>query len=402
MSSPVDAVPLASASAGGSSEAYRSLFRVARLLLASVDLEDVLTGIAAGFCEFAGCTRSVIVDYDEETGLMRGLAGHGVPSEAVSAIETSVYETPLVRSVLATGEAMFVHDPTPDNSVPERYLQMFGVGGTLGVAPLNSDTLGLLGLAFVDRAGTRFRFSDAEQESFQAFCELGALAIQNAILVERSQELAAMLERSRIATELHDGVTQLLFSASIGLEEALDTPGLPTCAGQRLATVRGEVDEGGRQLRQALFELARPASTGTDTLGAIRDVLDAFSERTGCTADVQVIGRGTDLVGDRRRLVVRAVTEAVRNVEKHADATEVMVRVRRGNTWWMVDVDDDGVGDPRSIRRCLSVETERFGLYSLGQEAAHLGGRVWVAQAPRLGGTCLSLSLPVSDTDRRR
>lgn len=395
-------VPFPHPTSSGSGEAYRSLFRVARLLLSSVDLEDVLSGIAGGFCDFAGCTRSVIVDYDEETGLMRGLAGHGVPSEAVSSIETSVDETPLVRAVLATGEPAFVHDPTAENSVPERYLEMFGVAGTLGVAPLNSDTLGLVGLAFVDRAGARFHFSATEQESFEAFCELGALAIQNAILVERSQELAAMLERSRIATELHDGVTQLMFSAGIGLEEALETPDLPAAAHEVLTTVRGEIDEGGRQLRRALFELSRPASTGMDTLGAIRDVLDAFSERTGCTADVQVMGRGTDLVGDRRRLVVRTVAEAVRNVEKHADATEVMVRVRRGNTWWMVDVDDDGTGDPRSIRRCLNLATERFGLYSLGQEATALGGRVWVAQARRLGGTSLSLSLPVADVERRR
>lgn len=376
--------------------AYQSLYEVGRLLLASVDLEDVLQGIAAGLCHFAGCTRSVIVDFDQDTGRMRGLVGHGVPAVLVAQIHTYLFETPLVRAVLETGAAVFVHDPTPDNSVPARYLEAFGVEGTLAVAPLNSDELGILGMAFTDRAGTRFRFDQTEQEVFTGFCELGALAMQNAMLVERSQQLAAMLERSRIATELHDGVTQLLFSAGMGLEEALDHPGMPEEAGEMLRVVRCQINEGGHQLRQALFELARPTVSSSDTLGAIRAVLEDFRERTGATVDVQIAGRGTDLTGHRRKLAVRTVSEALRNVEKHADATQVLIRVRRGNAWWMVDVDDDGLGDPPGVRRHLSLETERFGLYSLSQEAERLQGRLWVVRAPRLGGVCVSLSLPVT------
>lgn len=395
---PPVARPVATAPGG----TYERLHEVGRLLLSSVDLQDVLRGIAAGLCHFAGCSRSVLVDFDPETGRMRGLAGHGVPEGLIGHIDTFVHETPLVQAVLDSGQPVFVHEPSGDNSVPDRYIEMFGVGGTLGVAPLNSEALGLLGMAFVDRDGERFLFEPDEREAFEAFCALGSLAMQNAILVERSQQLAAMLERSRIAAELHDGVTQLLFSVGIRLEEVLEASDLPEDAVEQLTTVRGEVEQGAQQLRRALFELSRPSGATSDTLGVLREVLDDFTRRTGIVADLQTSGGGTDVDGARRRLVVRTVTEALRNVEKHAGATEVLIRVRRGNTWWMVDVDDDGDGHPRAIRRELSRATERFGLYSLAQEAEHLQGRLWVVRAPRLGGVCLSLSLPVADSEVAR
>lgn len=373
------------------------LLAVGKLLLNSVDLTEVLQGIADGLCRFAGCTRSVIVDFDQETGLMRGLAGHGVPDEAVEQIRTYVHETPLVRSAIDAGESMLVHDPSPGNAVPDRYLQLFDVQGTLGVAPLNSDELGILGVAFVDRSGAAFEFTPREADAFKAFCDLGSLAMQNAILVERSQQLAAMLERSRIAAELHDGVTQLLFSAGIEFEEILDDPDLRPAVAEKVQHVRDQVEEGGRQLRQALFELGRSRPRASDTIGAVREVLEEFAKRTGLLTDLDIVGGGTDLVGPRRTLIVRTVAEALRNVEKYADATEVVVRIRRGHAWWMVDVDDDGCGDPRAIRRHLNLASDNFGLYSLAQAANDLGGRLWVSRPPRLRGVCLSISIPVRD-----
>ncbi|MGH3466751.1 MAG: hypothetical protein ACRDQF_03335, partial [Thermocrispum sp.] len=64
--------------------------------------------------------------------------------------------------------------------------------------------------------------------------------------------------------------------------------------------------------------------------------------------------------------------------------------------WWTVEIEDDGVGDSADVRTRLSQPVGlSFGLSSLADEAARLGGRLWVSRAQRLAGISLSVSVPV-------
>jgi signal transduction histidine kinase len=81
---------------------------------------------------------------------------------------------------------------------------------------LESETFGLFNVCYL----TPFAFGDDEIRLFSALAQRAALAIENAQLYERTQELAILEERSRLARDLHDAVTQTLFSASL-IAEAL-------------------------------------------------------------------------------------------------------------------------------------------------------------------------------------
>jgi signal transduction histidine kinase len=228
---------------------------------------------------------------------------------------------------------------------------------------------------------------------------LATLAVQNAVLVHDSQQLATVLERSRLASELHDGVTQNLFALALTLQEVLELPDLPASAVDILHRAQHDVAEGSQQLRRALFELTQDEeeqATGGSFEDEVRQLTHQFSERAGIGADVEVRGEGRPPTEEALQLLLRTAREGLTNVLKHASATQVTVVLRRSDHWWMLEVHDDGTGDATLLRRLTSgFRGVHFGLISLRREATLLQGRMWLSQSPRLGGVQLTMSLPV-------
>jgi signal transduction histidine kinase len=158
------------------------------------------------------------------------------------------------------------------------------------------------------------------------------------------------------------------------------------------------LDDASSQLRGALTEMARGRRLAGDSAHleeAVEELIERFSRSSEVTVDVDVTGRGPDPVGEPRDAVLRLVREGLANINKHALASQANLTLRRGRHWLRVDVDDDGLGDPRGIRIALSHTKDSYGLSSLSDQATACQGRLAVARAPRLGGVRLSLSVPV-------
>jgi signal transduction histidine kinase len=200
-----------------------------------------------------------------------------------------------------------------------------------------------------------------------------------------------------VAAELHDGVAQQLFAASLDVEEMLDLRELPDEARQRLERLADRLSRSSRDLRSVLHAMlaGRPRPTSDSC------VLDRVHARladvhSDITVDLQVTGEGPEPDAVAGDLVVRAVTEGLANIVKHGDASQALVLIRRGTSWWTVEVHDDGIGDPAEVRIKMAQRSGMcFGLCSLADEARRLGGRIWISGAARLGGISLSLSVPV-------
>lgn len=371
---------------------------VGSLLLRSADLDEVLTAVARGVCRITGLRRCLIVDYSAATGEAVGRAGHGVEQSAVSSVRVQVDDASLAESVLNSDRPMVVSDPRGEESVPEEYLDLFDVGGPLGAVGVRTEERGPIAVALFDDGGAPFSLDDRQNDTLARYADLAALAIQHSELLDQSRRLAAVLERSRLAAELHDGVTQDLYVAALELDEVLGDGALDGAQRERIESALSAVRNGGRQIRRALIELVDESAPEPDGFEReVRALLGDLVDRSGVVGELRVHGAGPDLGGDALGLARRVVAEGLRNVEKHADATEVEVSVRRGPEWWVVEVDDDGVGDPRAIRRDARGPhlDGGFGLHSIAAEADRLGGRAYVGRAARLRGISLSLALPV-------
>ncbi len=171
------------------------------------------------------------------------------------------------------------------------------------------------------------------------------MAVENARLYEQAEQSAAFAERSRLARELHDSVTQSLYSVTLHAEAAVRwlTAGDQAQAADYLRDLRDTAQEALREMRLLIFELRPPELEKTGLAAALQARLDGVEVRGGMKADLQVIGEEhlPPRVQDELYHIAR---EALNNALKHSRASRVQVRLQFLDTCASLEVCDDGVG----------------------------------------------------------
>jgi signal transduction histidine kinase len=196
-------------------------------------------------------------------------------------------------------------------------------------------------------------------------------------------------ERRRIAADLHDGPVQDLAGISYSLSAAAQTEG-SSDARETLRRAAAGTRDSMRRLRSLLVEIHPPNLRASGLEAALADLLAPLQARGAETSLTVDPGLGLD--EDTERIVYRAAAEAVRNVERHADANRVALAVEERDEGVRLTVVDDGVGfgaGDRERRR----EEGHVGLSLLEELATRAGGRLAVRSAPG-DGTTFELELP--------
>jgi signal transduction histidine kinase len=227
-------------------------------------------------------------------------------------------------------------------------------------------------------------FDDADETLITVLAAHAAIAIENARLFEASRELSVIEERNRLARELHDAMTQNLFSLSLTAEAAAGLvrtdPGRAEAEIDRVQELARETQA---ELRSLVFEL-RPPRLETDGLVAtVRKDLEVLGRAHGLKADVRV-HRKPELDSAVEIELYRIVQEALNNTVRHARAESVAVDVDASNGIVTITVRDDGVGFDPAAR---AIRERRLGLTSMRERAEALGGTLTVETAPRSGTT---------------
>jgi PAS domain S-box-containing protein len=213
-------------------------------------------------------------------------------------------------------------------------------------------------------------------------------------LEEQAAELAAARERAHLAQELHDSVTQALFSMTLTAGAAR------RLAEQHRPGVEAKLDELTDLTREALAEMRsllvelRPGKLADAGLvAALRDHAAAIQGRTGLMVHVDAEPDPAGLPSAIQSALYRITQEAIHNVVKHAAATEVEVRVTRHAGEVELEVSDDGVGFERGV------SSDGLGLPGMAARAERLGGSFSVDTAPG-GGTRVTVVVPVAPMSR--
>ena len=170
-------------------------------------------------------------------------------------------------------------------------------------------------------------FSAADESAVVLLASHAAIAIDQARLFEDSRELGLVQERGRLARELHDAMSQSLFSLQLSAETAgrlLESD--PAGAAEQVATVRALARRVAAELRTTVDGL-RPADLERDGLVA---ALGAQLTLAGRAHDVAVeieTGELPELDPDDEHQILRIAQEAVTNALRHADASRVRVSI---------------------------------------------------------------------------
>ncbi|GAA3649301.1 GAF domain-containing sensor histidine kinase [Streptomyces fenghuangensis] len=254
------------------------------------------------------------------------------------------------------------------------------------------EVLGALFLANkrCERPGGGCGFTGEDEELLRLLAEHAAIALTNARLYERSRELTIAGERARIAHELHDAVSQKLFSLRLTAQAATALVGRdPDRAREELRRVAGLAAEAADELRAAVVEL-RPAALEEDGLvAALRSQVQVLDRAHSARVDFGAEGVRA-LPAAQEEALLRVAQEALHNALRHSGARRVTVLLARRGTGAVLRVADDGRGfDPSAVRRA----GRRLGLVSMRDRADGVGGTLRVESEPG-GGTVIEMEVP--------
>jgi PAS domain S-box-containing protein len=218
---------------------------------------------------------------------------------------------------------------------------------------------------------------EAEQQVLEYQHRLQALASQLTLAEER--------ERRRIARELHDEVGQRLTFARMGLASARET----ASDAQREAILE-DVSQAVRQaigdIRDLIFDLSSPLMDEVGLAAALEEWMEEqVGKKYGLQTEFVHDGQRPHLDDDVRAILFRSVRELLTNVVKHAQATRVLVRLEGEGALVRIVVEDDGIGcDVDALPRAMERE-DGFGLFSIQERMADLGGSLEIATEPGKG-----------------
>jgi signal transduction histidine kinase len=225
-------------------------------------------------------------------------------------------------------------------------------------------------------------FRAADRRTVENFAAYAGVALANADMYTRAQQLAVIEERSRVAGELHDAASQRLFSLVYEARAA----GLRATDAETSAAF-GRLEAGATEALgelRALVLALRPKSLERDGLAAtLRDHVDAL--RRTHALDMQVeTAADLGLTLEQEHMLLRIAQEAIHNVVKHAPLAPARVRLQRLGSRTVLTVGDQGPGfDP-----VAHSNTERtLGMTTMRERAATLGAAIDVRSAPGRGTT---------------
>lgn len=230
-----------------------------------------------------------------------------------------------------------------------------------------------------------------ERERFES--ELRRSHVQLRALTNHLQTVREE-ERTRIAREVHDDLGQALTALKLDLASLGRKLGRAPGFGRRVSDMLAHVDATIATVRMIATELRPGVLDNLGMVAAVEWQAADFQRRTGVPCVVTVEVPELRLAPDLETVCFRIFQEALTNIIRHAQATQVTVRLTRSEGFLILVVRDNGRGiteneaNPRSI-----------GLLGMKERASQVGGDVFIAGLPG-HGTTVTLRLPLSTEDR--
>jgi signal transduction histidine kinase len=239
----------------------------------------------------------------------------------------------------------------------------------------------------VPEPGAGSQFTARDEELLSLFAAHAAIALTNARLSERSRELSVLEERSRLAGDLHDAVSQKLFSLRARARAAAVLAGRdPARAAAEMEAVAQLGAEAQAELRAVIDGLAPPELGEAGLAESLRRYAVLAGRAHGVA--VRFEAAGLPVLDERQEAALyRVAQEALHNALRHAGAGRIAIELSRSPRRVILEVTDDGAGFAAGA-------PEGLGFASMRGRAAAVGGTLTIRSAPG-AGTTIRLALPL-------
>jgi signal transduction histidine kinase len=333
--------------------------RVSAAIAGTLDLESLLQLVAQAIQTAAGYEVAVVSLAEGDPPRLRRVASVGLdPSffvEIASKTTPLAQFTALAREEYRLGSAYFFPGGTSEER--SRALPSFQVMPSqpelrpgqwhpenMLIEPLVDSSERLVGLISVDKPYDGQAPTAESVEILHILAHQATIAIVNARLYVRAKESAVAAERSRLARDLHDAVTQTLFSASLIAEVLPRLYEKSPEEGRRRSEELRQLTRGAlAEMRSLLLEL-RPSALTDAALGSLlRQLAEATTGRARIPVLVEVDG-DLRLPPEVQVALYRVAQEALNNVAKHSEASRAVVSLRASGDRVELEIADDGRG----------------------------------------------------------
>ncbi|MEU4519096.1 GAF domain-containing protein [Amycolatopsis sp. NPDC024027] len=347
-------------------------------LLGGTDVHEVLRLIATRAAELTGADDALIALPESPGGPLVVTVCAGPDADVLAG-----RRIPLDGST--AGAVLRDHVP---RSVPSLAFDLTaGLGVDLGpalVVRLRSGSRSGAAVLLAIRGRGAARFGEHELQLVSAFADQAALALRDAESQAARRELDVVVDRDRIARDLHDHVIQRLFAVGLGIEgtrRRSDSPAVTSRLVQHIDQLQDVIEE----IRSAIFALHAQPGAGRALRARLQNAITDTTADSAIRTTVRLSGAFDRVPAGLAEHAEAVVREAVTNVLRHARAAELAVTVSLDGDL-VVEVSDTGIGMPEAVARS--------GLRNLEQRAAEAGGSLRLDR-PAGGGTCLVWTVPV-------
>jgi signal transduction histidine kinase len=374
-----------------------TLARIAAGLNKQLDLEAVIHAVCQEAVDTFKVSQAIISLYDKKRDLLDYAGGVNIPPRYGAKMEP-VSRAQFEESVRTMGPILVVPDVQARPNVPSPEFTFELNVRTVVSADMRRDQE-LIGVLVLGVNGQVREFDPDELSLLKAISDQAAIAIANAQLLKTANEqrqqlrnLSARLldvqeaERRALTTELHDRVGQNLTGLSINLQNLKAS--LSQEVAQELAAKFDDaqtlVEDTSRQIRDIMAELHLPELEDYGLAAA----LETYAERAASRGSLELIADLPDLdrphlPSDVRATLFRAAQEAISNVLKHANATQLKVSLEGQNGRVRLKIEDNGQGfDPDPISQ---KERQTWGLQIMQERIESIGGTVQIESQPGQG-----------------
>jgi len=303
-----------------------------------------------------------------------------LPPDLAVQLETLPVGTGLPGWIIQSGDPVIVPDIATDPRSTKAARQSFQTYAGVVIRARGR----LLGVLSVVRAREQPQFTVEEVALLTTIADQVGVVVESARLRQLAEQSAVMAERARLAGDLHDSVTQLLYSVNLFAAAGRDAyqEGDMADVGDSLNELEFIAQQALKEMRLMVYELRPLALSQEGLLGAVQQRLEAVERHAGVQAQLQ--GQITlDLPPAIEEALYHIIQEALNNALKHAAATAVSVRLETTGRQIEVEVTDNGSGfEPDALD-----SQGGLGLTSMRERVENLGGTLTLLSKPGEGTT---------------
>ena len=352
------------------------------------ELTDVLQPILHSIAQIIACDACGIYVFDETQSSLRLVAERGIPSGFQQTFGEFRIDARFASWLEETGTERIPGSQEYGLSLPEAFCIPEYRSFVTSRLTAGSKLLGLL----ICYTLAPRPFSVFQENLLAAFGNLLGIIVENQRLRNEAEALAALEERQRLAREIHDAISQSVYSLSLfarSAQDALDEGDQENLAAY-LLDLETTALQAMREMRLLIYQL-RDTGQENDLATALDTRFKQVENRLGIQTRRE-LQDGLTLPAQAQHEVWRVIIEALNNVVKHANATQVVVQVSCSDDNLEITIQDDGAG-------FVGLESSPgMGIKNMRQRAESLRGQLEIVSLPEQG-TRVTLRTPLADLD---